>query len=255
MDADTEHLESWRKRVEKELAGAAFDTLRTPLGAGLVMEPLYTDASGGGHVATVKTTLAAAGSVPSDTDGLIDLRPWEASGLLAAGVLGRALGALVARLRAGALQRVVFAVPVGTDLLLEIAKLRALRRLVAKVFEACLGVQDFARPAVVVHAFASPRQQSACDLPTSLIWNSAAVFASITGGADFVTPFLHAGGDPEARRLTDNVVRLALYEAHLDAVADPAAGSYAFEALTEGLCEGAWTTFQELERSATAARP
>ena len=37
-------------------------------------------------------------------------------------------------------------------------------------------------------------------------------------------------------------------ESHLDFVADPACGSGAVEALTDALCEAAWSEFQAIER-------
>lgn len=97
-------------------------------------------------------------------------------------------------------------------------------------------MRELAPAAPTPHLHARVAHAGAPDLGTSLIRNAVSVFAAIVGGADTVEPLAH-GDDPEARRLADNVVRLALSEAHLAAVNDPAAGSYALEALTESLCE------------------
>ncbi|MGO4816657.1 methylmalonyl-CoA mutase family protein, partial [Cupriavidus sp. 2MCAB6] len=43
--------------------------------------------------------------------------------------------------------------------------------------------------------------------------------------------------------------------ANLWRVADPAAGAGGFEALTQALCEQAWTKMQDLEREASDGRP
>ena len=63
-------------------------------------------------------------------------------------------------------------------------------------------------------------------------------------------PFTSALGLPDAfaRRLARNAQLILLEEANLWRVTDPAAGSGAFEALTEGVAERAWTLFQEIER-------
>src|SRR5262249_43549433 len=55
--------------------------------------------------------------------------------------------------------------------------------------------------------------------------------------------------DGFARRIARNMQLVLLEESNLARVADPAAGSGAFEALTEQLCLAAWTQFQEIERA------
>jgi methylmalonyl-CoA mutase len=54
--------------------------------------------------------------------------------------------------------------------------------------------------------------------------------------------------DGEARSLARNIQHLLIDEASIHHVADPAAGSGAVEALTEGLAERAWAEFQGIER-------
>ena len=63
------------------------------------------------------------------------------------------------------------------------------------------------------------------------------------GGCDslYVEPF---GFDAH---LAVNVQRILQEEAHLDAVSDPAGGSYYVEALTDALAREAWKLFQQVE--------
>jgi methylmalonyl-CoA mutase len=63
------------------------------------------------------------------------------------------------------------------------------------------------------------------------------------GGCEYLTvePF---GFDP---RLALGVQRILREEAHLDAVADPAGGSYFVEALTDSLAQHGWKLFQQVE--------
>jgi methylmalonyl-CoA mutase len=86
----------------------------------------------------------------------------------------------------------------------------------------------------------------------NLLRTTMAAFSAGIGGADAVTvlPFTAALGLPDAfaRRLARNVQLILQEEANLWRVADPAAGAGAFEALTDALCERAWSGFQEIER-------
>lgn len=237
----TSTLETWKQRVHKELAGAPFESLRTTTSAGVVIEPLYVSAAAPGHVAAAQCALAeATDTAPSDAH-TIDLRPFD--GEHAAGLIAIAARRYAAALGEGDPVDVRVQLPVAADLVLEIAKLRALRRVLARLSE--LLPEGAPRPAVTLHAFASGRLEAAPDLPTSLIWNAAAVFAAVVGGADRVTPLALDPSAPEHRRLADNVVRLALHECHLAAVRDPAAGSYAIETLTDELCRHAWDMFRQ----------
>jgi methylmalonyl-CoA mutase len=81
---------------------------------------------------------------------------------------------------------------------------------------------------------------------------TVAVFSAGIGGADAITvlPLTAALGLPDAfaRRIARNTQAILLDESNLFRVADPAAGAGGFEALTDALCEKAWTLFQEIER-------
>ncbi len=85
----------------------------------------------------------------------------------------------------------------------------------------------------------------------NLIRVTVAGFAAGVGGADAVTvlPFDTALGVPDAfgRRLARNVSAMLMGESHVDAVADPAGGAWAVEALTRSIAEAAWREFQAIE--------
>jgi methylmalonyl-CoA mutase len=80
-----------------------------------------------------------------------------------------------------------------------------------------------------------------------------AVAAAGFGGTDAITVLPHTAAlglpDGFARRIARNMQLVLLEESNLARVADPAAGSGAFEALTEQLCHAAWAQFQEIERA------
>ena len=173
--------------------------------------------------------------------------PASEAGADAATELAVVLGALVEALRRlearghtpdAVLPRIEVLVGLGGHLLLDLAKLRALRRLWARLAAAC-GV-DGARP--FIHARQLDATLATVDPWTNLLRSSSAGFVGASGGADAITllPWDHALGASEAhaRRVARNQQILLREEAHLDRVEDPGAGIYVEhgEHLTDGLC-------------------
>ncbi|HMB47118.1 MAG TPA: methylmalonyl-CoA mutase family protein [Afifellaceae bacterium] len=131
--------------------------------------------------------------------------------------------------------------------LASIAKLRAMRRLWRRLQELC-GAKD---AELRLHAETARRMMMADDPHTNLLRTTLAGFAAGVGGADSITilPFTCALGlaDGTARRMARNLHHLMLEESNLHRVADPSAGSGAVEALTDEMCETAWSDFQAIE--------
>jgi methylmalonyl-CoA mutase len=164
------------------------------------------------------------------------LRALEAGGI----ALDAARGMLYFRLAADA------------DQFLTIAKFRALRKLWARVEEACALAP---KPALVA-AETAWRMMTQRDPYVNLLRATIAVFSAGLGGADAVVvlPFTMARGLPDrfARRIARNTQLVLLDESSLAKVTDPAAGSGGLEDLTEKLCGAAWTLFQDIERAGGA---
>ena len=148
---------------------------------------------------------------------------------------------------------IAFRLSADAEQFLTIAKFRALRKLWARVEEAC-GVTP--APALV-SAETAWRMMTRRDPYVNMLRATIAVFAAGLGGADAVTvlPFTAALGLPDrfARRIARNTQLILIEESHLAAVADPAAGSGAIEHLTQELCRTAWSQFQDIERAGGAA--
>jgi methylmalonyl-CoA mutase len=141
-----------------------------------------------------------------------------------------------------------FLLVADADEFLTVAKLRAQRRLWARVEQAC-GLEP--RP-IRLHAETAWRATTRRDPWVNMLRTTVAVFSAGVGGADAVTalPLTAALGLPDAfaRRIARNTQVILLDESNLARVADPAAGAGGFEALTDALCEKAWGLFQEIER-------
>ena len=127
-----------------------------------------------------------------------------------------------------------------------IAKMRAARRLWARVTEVC----GEASPQLQ-HAVGSPTMLARRDPYVNLLRGTLAGFAAGVGGAAAVTvsPFDAAIGasEPFSRRIARNTQALLVEEAHVARVIDPAGGSWYVESLTAELAAAAWAFFQEIE--------
>ncbi|WP_114949048.1 methylmalonyl-CoA mutase subunit beta [Microvirga calopogonii] len=141
-----------------------------------------------------------------------------------------------------------FLLVADADEFLTVAKLRALRRLWARVEQAC-GLEP--KP-IRLHAETAWRMTTRRDPWVNILRTTIAAFSAGIGGADAITvlPFTGALGLPDAfaRRIARNTQLILLDESNLARVADPAAGAGGFETLTDALCEKAWSLFQEIER-------
>ena len=150
-------------------------------------------------------------------------------------------------------ERISFLLAADADEFFTIAKFRALRKLWARVEQAC-GLTP--RPASVA-AETAWRMMTQHDPYVNMLRTTIAVTAAGVGGADTVTavPFTTALGLPDAfaRRVARNMQLILLEESNLYRVADPAAGSGGIEALTDAFAKAAWALFQEIEAAGGAA--
>jgi methylmalonyl-CoA mutase len=172
--------------------------------------------------------------------------------------LGVALATAVAYLKAmeasgmsidEACGQITFTLSVGCDQNLQIAKLRAARKLWAAVATAC-GASE-AAAAMILRAKSAERMFTRIDPWVNLLRTTVSTFASAVGGADSVTclPFDHAIGVPDelGRRIARNTQVILAEESHLFRVADPAGGAWAIESLTDQVTDKSWAFFQAIE--------
>ena len=150
-------------------------------------------------------------------------------------------------------QRISFLMAADADEFLTIAKFRALRKLWARVEQAC-GLKP--QPAFV-SAETAWRMMTRRDSYVNMLRATIAVTAAGVGGADAISvlPFTAALGLPDAfaRRVARNTQLILLEESNLFRVSDPAAGSGGIEALTTQMSHAAWTLLQEIEAAGGAA--
>lgn len=193
-----------------------------------------------------------------------DARPYHEAGATEAQELGAVMATAIAYLRAleaggmaldKARDAISFVLVTDTDEFLTIAKFRAARLLWDRIQQAC-GLEP--KP-MLLHAETAWRSLTRRDPWVNLLRATVATFSAGVGGADSLTvqPFTAALGlaDGFARRVARNTQLVLLEEANLWRVADPAAGAGGFEALTQALCEQAWSKLQDLEHEAGDGLP
>ncbi|MAK62644.1 MAG: methylmalonyl-CoA mutase [Ponticaulis sp.] len=140
----------------------------------------------------------------------------------------------------------LFSLSVGPNYALEIAKLRAARRLWARITESFGETLPMKLQAVSARRMLTQR-----DPWVNMLRNTAACFAGGVGGADIVTvrPFTDAIGlaGNLARRIGRNTQIMAQEESSLGKVTDPAAGTWSIGKISDDLAQSAWTLFQTIE--------
>ncbi|MFE0457325.1 methylmalonyl-CoA mutase family protein [Streptomyces sp. NPDC058914] len=244
-------------RIHQE-RGLAPDAARGNLGA----DPLgYEARTGRSYEIAAVAGLArrCAEGYPGLRALTVDALPYHEAGGSAAQELGCSLATGVAYLRelteAGlsveqACGQLEFRYAATADQFLTIAKLRAARRLWARVAEVCGAPRAGAQ---LQHAVTSPVMMTRRDPWVNMLRTTIATLAAGAGGADAVTvlPFDHALGLPDgfARRIARNTSTILIEESHLSRVIDPAGGSWYVERLTDELAHAGWEFFRTLERA------
>jgi methylmalonyl-CoA mutase len=253
----------WETAIQKDLKGADYDKkLVWRTDEGIPVRPYYRRE----HLAGLEAQIQ---SLPGQFPFVRGSgKPWESredgdfpasavradhlheSGAHAVQELGYALAEGVERLAAAAdsvpageaARHFHFVYAVGSNYFFEIAKLRAARMLWAQAVAAFAPADSDACRARI-HVRTSRLNKSVYDRYTNLLRVTTEAMAAVIGGADtlYIEPF---GFSP---RLAHNVQRVLREESHLDAVADPAGGSYYIESLTDTLAAQAWKLFQAVE--------
>src|SRR5699024_1405208 len=143
-----------------------------------------------------------------------------------------------------------FTFAVGSAYFPEIAKLRAARLLWNNLLEA-YGADPEANPAYL-HAQSSEWNKTLYDPYTNMLRTSAESMAAAVVGCAVLSVLSFdrhfRQPDPFSRRIARNQQLVLREESFIDKVADPAAGSYYVEQLTDQIGEQAWTIFQNIEK-------
>jgi methylmalonyl-CoA mutase len=146
--------------------------------------------------------------------------------------------------------RIRFAITVGENFFMEIAKLRALRMLWSRAVDAAGGNE--AAQKLSLHVRTSQWNKTVFDPYNNILRSTIEAFAGVLGGCDSmqVGAFDQVLGRPEdfSQRIARNTQLVLQKECDLDHVIDPVGGSWFVESITAELSTRAWALFQEIEQ-------
>ncbi|MFO7978511.1 MAG: methylmalonyl-CoA mutase family protein [Bacteroidales bacterium] len=146
--------------------------------------------------------------------------------------------------------RMQFNISIGSSYFLEIAKLRAIKLLWAKIVKQYAPEQPDAMK-IFLHAETSSWNKSIYDPYVNMLRTTTEAMAAAIGGVDSmsVDPFDSTFKKPDhfSRRIARNQQIILKEESYFNKVVDPGAGSYYIENLTRSIAEAAWALFLETE--------
>lgn len=201
-----------------------------------------------------------ASTYPQVTAVGVDTSPYHNAGANEVQDLAASMATAVTYLRAmtdagididSACRQILFTYPVDCNQFLGICKLRAARKLWARVAESC-GASEPAR-AMHQHATMAERIMTQRDPWVNMLRGTVMCFSAAVGGADSITvlPFNAALGHPDelGRRIARNTQIILAEESNLAKVIDDGGGTWYVETRTDELARAAWAEFQEIERA------
>ncbi len=160
-------------------------------------------------------------------------------------------------------KKIKFNFGVGGNYFMEIAKFRAAKMLWAQIVDAYQGkclrpdcpetVNGICKCAAKmrIHAQTSEFNKTIFDANVNMLRTQTEAMSATLGGVNSLTvlPYdsTYKKGDEFSERIARNQQLLLKEESHFDKVADPAAGSYYIETLTNNVAEQAWKLFLEIE--------
>ncbi len=151
-----------------------------------------------------------------------------------------------------AASRIRFSLGIGSDYFPEIAKLRAARLLWSAVVSG-FGSGSDEIPAMEIHCVTGRWNKCRENLRQNIIRTQAEAMAAILGGTDSLTvePFDTIVREPDSfsERIARNQQLILKEETLFGKVADPSAGSYYIEKLTQLIIENSWALFLEMENN------
>ncbi|MDS4074165.1 MAG: methylmalonyl-CoA mutase subunit beta, partial [Defluviicoccus sp.] len=236
-------------------------------------DPLGALAAGGSLPSSLADALAQMAALARYTQATyaqvsavgVNTTPYHDAGATETQDLGILLATAVAYLKAmtaagltvdQACRQIAFTVAVPCDQFLGIAKLRAARKLWARVAEAC-GASEPAR-AMRLTAVSASRMMTTRDAWVNMLRTTVSCFAAAVGGADAVVvqPFNTALGVPDelGLRVARNTHIVLAEESNIAKVIDPAGGSWYVESRTDELARAAWNEFQGIEKAGGIAQ-
>ncbi len=138
---------------------------------------------------------------------------------------------------------------VGPFYFMEVAKFRAARLLWSKIVELYGGKTESLQ--MYIHAKTGLFNQTIFDPYVNMLRTTTEAFSAIIGGINALTtnPFDESFRTPDefSRRIARNTQIILNEESHLNALIDPAGGSFYIEKLTDDVAKASWKLIQQIQ--------
>ncbi len=144
----------------------------------------------------------------------------------------------------------MFSFAVGGNYFMEIAKVRAARLLWAKIVEQYKPANKESMQ-IFIHNTTSMWNKTVYDPYVNMLRTTTEAMSAAIGGSDSITviPFddAYKNSDEFSSHIARNQQNILKEESYLDKIADPSAGSYYIENLTDSIAHYAWDLFRKVE--------
>ena len=144
---------------------------------------------------------------------------------------------------------ITFSFSIGANFFFQIAKLRAFRMMWAQVVGSFSGALENSKARI--HTRTSRWNETIYDPHVNILRGTTEAMSAVFGGADSISvaPFdeCYKTPDEASRRLARNTQIILKQEALLSRVADPGAGSYCLEVITNFIARRGWKIMQGIE--------
>jgi methylmalonyl-CoA mutase len=148
-------------------------------------------------------------------------------------------------------KRLSFFFGIGMNFYMEVAKLRAARRLWARIMRDKLGAKNPQSHLLRTHCQTSGYSLTEQDPYNNIVRTTVEAMAAVMGGTQSLhtNSFDEALGLPTAfsAKIARNTQLILQEETHITDVVDPFGGSYMMERLTDDLADAAWAVIEEVE--------
>lgn len=248
----TSYLKASKADLSKCLGSVNFDVFKNPLQKGHKAEDWTEEAI---------DVLRAAAELPEFRVLPVNAVLLSDSGAYIAQELGYALAwgnDLLAKLTEKGLsadevaKRIKFNFGISSNYFMEIAKFRAARWLWAQIVAQYKPTCDCSAK-MDMHAVTSKWNMTIYDAHVNLLRTQTEAMSATIAGVNSLTvlPFDEVYQQPDdfSERIARNQQLLLKEECHFDKVADPAAGSYYVEVLTNSMADVAWKLFLDVEEA------
>lgn len=142
------------------------------------------------------------------------------------------------------LKRVMIRTEISTDYFGEIAKVRALRNLSFQLAHA-YGIKSYQPEGLHIQSVSSAWTNEAYQPHANMLKSSTAGMAAILGGCDSLIVKPENENESMQARIARNVSSILKEESFFSKTADPVAGSYYLETLTDTLAHKSWDLFKD----------